>query len=45
MMRGAIKYKRKEIILMSIFIGLYIIAFIFLASEYVSKPMLSDLLR
>ncbi len=44
-MRGAIRYKRKEIILMSIFIGLYIIAFIYLSGEYVSKPMLSDLLR
>jgi hypothetical protein len=44
-MRGAIRYKRKEIILMAIFIGLYLIAFIYLASEYVSSPMVSDLLR
>jgi|GEM_PF-6041689 len=37
-MRGAIKYKKKEIILISIVIGLYIIAFIYIASEYLSNP-------
>ena len=42
-MRGAIKYKRKEVILMAIFLGLYIITFIYLASEYLSSPLLSTL--
>ena len=43
-MRGAIKYKRKEVILMAIFLGLYIITFIYLANEYLSSPLLSTLL-
>ncbi len=42
-MRGAIKYKRKEVILMAIFLGLYIITFIYLANEYLSSPLLSTL--
>ena len=37
-MRGAIKYKRKEIVLISIVVGLYIIAFLYIASEYLSDP-------
>ena len=37
-MRGAIKYKRKEIILISIVFGLYIITFLYLANEYLSNP-------
>jgi hypothetical protein len=37
-MRGAIKYKRKEILLISIVVGLYVIAFLYIASEYLSNP-------
>lgn len=41
-MRGAIKYKRKEIIVIAIFFGLYIITFIYLANEYLSSPLISS---
>ena len=37
-MRGAIKYKRKEIMLISVVIGLYIVALLYIASEYLSDP-------
>lgn len=37
-MRGAIKYGKKEIIFISIFIGVYIIALIYIASEFLSNP-------
>ncbi len=40
-MRGAIKYKRKEIILISIVVGLYVIAFLYIASEYLSNPSIT----
>ena len=43
-MRGAIKYKKKEIILISIVIGLYIIAFLYIASEYLSDLSATALL-
>jgi hypothetical protein len=43
-MRGAIKYKKKEIIVMAIFIGLYIITFIYLADQYLSSPLISGIL-
>ncbi len=42
-MHGAIKYKRKEIIIIAICLGLYIITFIYLANEYLSSPLLSTL--
>jgi hypothetical protein len=39
-MRGAIKYKKKEIIIMAIFVGLYIITFIYLADQYLSSSLI-----
>mgnify|MGYP001316393857 CR=1 FL=1 len=43
-MRGAIKYKSKEIMVMAIFFGLYIITFIYLANEYLSNSLISGML-
>lgn len=42
-MRGAIKYRKKEIIFISIFIGLYLIAIIYIASEYLSSTSIAAL--